>query len=79
MTFDADPSLSAYTPGMRADPLRHLSDELDTLRANGLFRAFRVLDGEQQAHPSIDGRSVVNLSSTTTSVSRLIRNCANAH
>lgn len=48
---------------MRIDPLRYLSDELDSLRANGLFRALRVLDEEQQAHASIDHRSVVNLSS----------------
>lgn len=48
---------------MRIDPLRYLSDELDSLRANGLFRALRVLDAEQQAHASIDHRSVVNLSS----------------
>ncbi len=48
---------------MRPDPLRYLSDELDGLRANGLFRTLRVLDGEQQAHASIDHRSVVNLSS----------------
>jgi glycine C-acetyltransferase len=48
---------------MRLDPLRYLSDELDTLRANGLFRAFRVIDGEQQALASVDHRSVVNLSS----------------
>jgi len=48
---------------MRVDPLRYLSDELDSLRANGLFRALRVIDAEQQAHARIDHRSVVNLSS----------------
>ena len=48
---------------MRADPLRYLSDELDSLKQQGLYRRLRVLDGEQKAHTSIDHRSVVNLSS----------------
>ena len=48
---------------MRADPLRHLADELDALRAQGLYRRLRVLDGEQKARTSFDHRSVVNLSS----------------
>ncbi len=48
---------------MRGDPLRYLSDELDALRTAGLYRTLRVLDAEQQAHASIDHRSVVNLSS----------------
>ena len=48
---------------MRADPLRFLADELDALRAQGLYRRLRVLDGEQKARTSFDHRSVVNLSS----------------
>src|SRR5689334_6822032 len=52
-----------YTGGMRADPLRYLASELDTLKSQGLYRRLRVLDGEQKAHASFDGRSVVNLSS----------------
>ena len=48
---------------MRRDPLAYLTTELDTLRDQGLYRRLRVLDGEQQAHASIDHRSVVNLSS----------------
>jgi glycine C-acetyltransferase len=48
---------------MRADPLRYLAQELDSLRRQGLYRRLRVLDGEQKAHTSIDHRSVVNLSS----------------
>jgi glycine C-acetyltransferase len=48
---------------MRADPLRYLSEELDTLKSQGLYRQLRVLDGEQKAHSSFDHRSVVNLSS----------------
>jgi glycine C-acetyltransferase len=48
---------------MRADPLRYLANELDALRAQGLYRRLRVLDGEQKARTSFDHRSVVNLSS----------------
>jgi glycine C-acetyltransferase len=48
---------------MRQDPLGYLSTELQALHDQGLYRRLRVLDGEQKAHNSIDGRSVVNLSS----------------
>ena len=48
---------------MRQDPLGYLSTELQALRDQGLYRRLRVLDGEQKARTSIDGRSVVNLSS----------------
>ena len=48
---------------MRADPLRYLADELDSLKSQGLYRRLRVLDDEQRAHTSFDHRSVVNLSS----------------
>jgi glycine C-acetyltransferase len=47
----------------RHDPLRYLGDELDGLRAQGLYRQLRVLEHEQRAHTVFDGRSVVNLSS----------------
>ena len=45
------------------DPLRFLSEELDALREQGLYRALRVLEDEQKARTTVDGRSVVNLSS----------------
>jgi glycine C-acetyltransferase len=48
---------------MREDPLRYLATELDVLRQQGLYRELRVLDGEQASHASVDGRSVINLSS----------------
>ena len=48
---------------MRQDPLGYLATELQALHDQGLYRRLRVLDGEQKAHTSIDGRSVVNLSS----------------
>ncbi len=48
---------------MRPDPLSFLSTELDTLRAQGVYRHLRILEGRQQATSQFDGRSVVNLSS----------------
>jgi glycine C-acetyltransferase len=48
---------------MRPDPLAYLDEELIALRAQGLLRPLRVLDGAQAAHASVDSRSVVNLSS----------------
>src|SRR5687767_15286420 len=48
---------------MRQDPLGYLSTELQALHDQGLYRRLRVVDNEQKAHTSIDGRSVVNLSS----------------
>ncbi len=48
---------------MRRDPLGYLVDELNALREQGLYRALRVLDGEQAARASVDRRDVVNLSS----------------
>ena len=48
---------------MRPDPLHYLSEELDSLKAQGLYRRLRVLDGEQKAHASFDHHVVVNLSS----------------
>lgn len=53
--------MSTSTP--RVDPLTFLTEELDSLKAQGLYRSPRVLDGEQKAHTTVDGRSVVNLSS----------------
>ena len=48
---------------MSAGPLAFVDAALDDLRQQGLFRPLRVLDGEQAARASVDGRSVVNLSS----------------
>ena len=48
---------------MPSNPLAYLDAELDSLRAQGLYRSLRVLEGRQQAHAEFDGRSVVNLSS----------------
>jgi glycine C-acetyltransferase len=48
---------------MRNDPLSFLSDELNALKAQGLYRRLRVLDTMQAARTTIDGRDVINLSS----------------
>jgi len=47
----------------RRDPLQYLTQELDTMRSQGIYRRLRVLDDEQKAHANFDHRSVVNLSS----------------
>src|SRR5688572_26585768 len=48
---------------MRADPLAYVSAELDELKAQGLHRRLRVLDGEQKPTTRFDHTQVVNLSS----------------
>ena len=48
---------------MRPDPLAYLAVEIDSFRAQGLYRHLRTLDGEQAASASFDHASVVNLSS----------------
>jgi glycine C-acetyltransferase len=48
---------------MRQDPLSYLSDEIDALKQQNLYRRLRVLEDEQKAHTTFDHRSVVNLSS----------------
>jgi glycine C-acetyltransferase len=48
---------------MRVDPLAYLGQEIDSLKQQNLFRRLRVLDEEQKARTTIDGRDVVNLSS----------------
>jgi glycine C-acetyltransferase len=48
---------------MRPDPLSFLSDELDSLKQQGLYRHLRVLDDEQKPSTTVDHRHVVNLSS----------------
>jgi len=48
---------------MRTDPLAYLGEELASLKAQNLYRQFRILEDEQKAHTTFDHRSVVNLSS----------------
>src|SRR5437870_1632908 len=46
-----------------ANPLDYLSRELDSLKAQGLYRRLRILEGEQRPTTTFDHRQVVNLSS----------------
>jgi glycine C-acetyltransferase len=48
---------------MRSDPLQFLTDELESLNQQGLYRKLRILESEQLPHATFDHRSVVNLSS----------------
>jgi glycine C-acetyltransferase len=48
---------------MRTDPLAYLGDELESLKEQNLYRRLRILEDEQRAHTSFDGKSVINLSS----------------
>ncbi len=43
--------------------LDYLADVLEDLKAQGLYRQLRVLEGEQDAVTTFDGREVINLSS----------------
>ena len=44
-------------------PLSFLDEALETLRAEGLYRRLRILEGEQKPRARFDGREVINLSS----------------
>jgi glycine C-acetyltransferase len=48
---------------LRANPLAYLDRELDGLKEQKLYRRLRVLEGEQKAVASFDGRTVINLAS----------------
>ncbi len=45
------------------NPLQYLSDQLNELRAKGLAPRLRVLEGEQKAICTFDGKEVINLAS----------------
>jgi glycine C-acetyltransferase len=47
----------------RTDPLSFLADELNSLKQQNLYRHLRILEDEQKARTTFDGREVVNLSS----------------
>ena len=46
-----------------ANPLAHLSAELDELRAAGLYRPLRVMSTANGTRVTVDGRAVINLAS----------------
>ena len=43
------------TTATRRDPLQYLTDELEALKTQGLYRRLRILDEEQRAHTTFDG------------------------
>jgi glycine C-acetyltransferase len=45
------------------NPLAFLEAEIDELRAKGLYRRLRVVEGEQRSRCVVDGREVITLSS----------------
>ena len=47
----------------RPDPLGVLNAELDALKAQGLYRSLRALEGKALSHVTYDHSAVVNLSS----------------
>src|SRR5713226_6922864 len=47
----------------RQDPLQYISDQLKELREKGVAPKLRVLEGEQKAVCTFDGREVINLAS----------------
>jgi hypothetical protein len=62
-TSRCGPSLYNRCMSSRPDPLGFLNAELDALKAQGLYRTLRVLEGEALSHAVYDHTSVVNLSS----------------
>ena len=45
------------------NPLSYLHDQIEELKAKGLYSKLHVLDGEQKPVATFDGREVINLSS----------------
>jgi glycine C-acetyltransferase len=50
-------------PARARNPLAFLDEEIDELRAKGLYRRLRVVESEQKSRCVIDGREVITLSS----------------
>jgi len=46
---------------MIADKTQYLSDQLDDLKAQGLYNNIRTIDSPMDAHVTIDGRKLINL------------------
>jgi glycine C-acetyltransferase len=51
------------TTATRTNPLSYLTDELNALKAKGTYFKLRVLDDEQAAECTFDGKKVINLAS----------------
>src|SRR5277367_946538 len=53
----------AGTQTTKRDPTQYISEQLNELRAKGVAPKLRVLEGEQKAVCTFDGREVINLAS----------------
>jgi glycine C-acetyltransferase len=51
------------TPATRANPLAYLGDQLNDLKQKGTYFKLRVLEDEQDAVCTFDGRQVINIAS----------------
>ena len=51
------------TTTARSNPLSYLTDQLNDLKTNGTYFRLRVLDDEQAAVCTFDGKKVINLAS----------------
>src|ERR1700737_285185 len=51
------------TPSTKHNPLQYVTEQLNELRAKGVAPKLRVLEGEQKAVCTFDGREVINLAS----------------
>ncbi len=51
------------TQAMKQNPLQYVSDQLKELRDKGVAPKLRILEGEQKAVCTFDGREVINLAS----------------
>src|SRR5258708_17548275 len=51
------------TQAMKQNPLQYLSDQLKELQDKGVAPKLRILQGEQKAVCTFDGREVINLAS----------------
>jgi glycine C-acetyltransferase len=60
---DAATRGAASATAKARNPLAFLDQEIDELRAKGLFRRLRVVQSEQRSRCMIDGREVITLSS----------------
>ena len=54
---------TATTSAVKNDALRYVTEQLAELRAKGVAPKLRVLEGEQKAVCTFDGREVINLAS----------------
>jgi glycine C-acetyltransferase len=60
----SETAAAATTDGTpKRDPMRHVTEQLNDLRARGVAPKLRILAGEQKAVCVFDGREVINLAS----------------